>query len=169
MDQTAGAGQWQFTGGYGKPYDWAFKAGTHAEAYEFPFEYDHKSYVVWMWKGEYWNMGDGAEIEFLRQDVPLAKAGPWWKADPSDPNLPKLTETLSDKSSPIASFAPDRAQVWTGSWNENKFDPVSDLKVRATAAFGNAEMFKAFKKTEEDVVGNPWHFNSDTKTATINY
>lgn len=118
----------QLWGGYNDPYDAAFKAaGTGAVAQKFPFEYDHISYVVWMWKGENINMGYGSEVGFYSQKVPLAQAGFQWNADSKDPNLPLMSTSVDHKTSKVASFAPSTPQVWVWAWNPNmgSWDPAN--------------------------------------------
>ena len=168
----------QLAAGYTDAFDAVFKAaGTGAQAYKYPFEYAGKSYIVWMWKAEYMQMGYGGEVEFLSQDVPLNKAGPLWHADPNDPNLPKMSDSVSYKGTEIASFAPQSAQVWVGSFNQNagSWNPnTADVQTRnlhltATVNFPNAGMYAAFKQTEEAIPNNPWKFPSRTQTATISH
>ena len=172
------ADPWQLSWDYSDLDDTIFKAaGTGAKAYKYPFQYNGKSYIVWMWKAEYVQMGPGAEIEFLYQNVPLKKAGPLWHADPNDPNLPKMTESLSYKGTVTASFAPPIAQVRVGSFNQNagSWNPsgpdvlVRNLHLKATVTFPDSGMYAAFKKTEESRIGNLWKFPSGTQTATISH
>lgn len=126
-----------------------------------------------MWKAEYVRMGPGAEIEFLYQNVPLKKAGPLWHADPNDPNLPKMTESLSYKGTETASFAPQIAQVWVGSYNQNagSWNPntadvlVRNMHLKATVTFPDPGMLEAFR-TSDQVVADNWHFHGNT--ASIN-
>jgi len=53
---------WQRFFGYNPVYDFFFRVGTSMEKEKFPFQANNKYYTVWCWKGDYWNLGAGAEI-----------------------------------------------------------------------------------------------------------
>ena len=54
--------QWQKGVGYIWWYDWFFELGGSVGKERFPFVANNQVYVVWCWKGDYWNLGAGAEI-----------------------------------------------------------------------------------------------------------
>lgn len=169
----------QVYGDYNDSFDWAFQAArTGAQPHKYPFQYRGNSYVVWMWKGEYLQWGYGAEVGFYEQGGPLKKAGPLWWANPSDPNLPTMSESVSYNHSEIASFAPQSPQSWVGTWNQNvgSWNPitpdaqVNNLQATATLNFPNADILKAFANSQyvrQSTV--QWTFNMQAKTATVNY
>ncbi len=168
----------QLLGGYNDPYDAAFKAaGTGAVAQKYEFGYGDTSYVVWMWKGEYINMGYGSEVGFYSQKVPLAQAGFQWNADSKDPNLPLMSTSVDHKTSKVASFAPSTPQVWVGAWNPNmgSWDPANadanaaDLHARATVTFPNADVYNAFRNSASVKLESGWAFDPNTNTASIDY
>ncbi len=53
---------WQQYFGYNDLYDWAFNLGTSMLAKKFKFSSGSKDYIFWMWKGDYLNLGAGAEL-----------------------------------------------------------------------------------------------------------
>jgi RHS repeat-associated protein len=53
---------WQSQVGYDPLYDLAFSLGGPIERLMYKFKLDAISYVIWCWKGDYWNLGAGAEI-----------------------------------------------------------------------------------------------------------
>lgn len=53
---------WQQIGGYNYLYDKAFDYGTSMDAQFFDFTYNEREFRVWAWKGDYINLGAGAEI-----------------------------------------------------------------------------------------------------------
>ncbi|MFC5502599.1 RHS repeat-associated core domain-containing protein [Lysinimonas soli] len=139
-----------------------------ARHHKYIFEYGGKSYVVWVWKGEYGLWGDGAEIGLYDQDSPVADPGGHWHANPSDPNLPRMTESLSDNGSEVASFAPAKPQAWVASFHPGVMDMNGDnLHVTATVTFRNAGMYDAFMKSRD--VAGVWTPNPTTDTATLKY
>jgi hypothetical protein len=48
--------------GYNSIYDFAFDSGTSMRAAPFEFTYDGHDYTIWAWKGDYTNLGAGAEL-----------------------------------------------------------------------------------------------------------
>ena len=53
---------WQQYFGYNKFYDFMFDIGTSMQAKYFDFSYGGRSYRLWAWKGDYINLGAGAEL-----------------------------------------------------------------------------------------------------------
>ena len=54
--------QWQRITGFNDVYDWFFKVGASCEKAKFKFKHGPLWYTLWCWKGNYWNLGVGAEI-----------------------------------------------------------------------------------------------------------
>jgi RHS repeat-associated protein len=136
--------------------------------HKYIFGYGGKSYVVWVWKGEYGLWGDGAEIGFYEQDSPVADPGGTWYSEPNDPNLPKMAESLSDNGSRVASFAPANPQVWVASFHPGVMDMNGDdLHLKATVTFPNAGMYGAFMESRGVKISKAWSPGSTTNTAII--
>ena len=115
-------------------------------------------------------MGDGGEVGFYEQAGSHPDLdGQWW-ANPLDPNLPMMSESVSGSGSTraLASDSPQQPQVWVGSWNPSVQDRnVNDLRFTATITFPSAGMYKAFTQS---VQGNPLISTSaHSLTATISY
>ncbi|MCQ4115607.1 RHS repeat-associated core domain-containing protein [Ruminococcus sp. zg-921] len=53
---------WQQYFGYNDLYDIVFAIGTSMVSKKYVFTYNKKSYVLWAWKGDYINLGAGAEL-----------------------------------------------------------------------------------------------------------
>ena len=53
---------WQQYFGYNDLYDIAFDAATSMNSKKFPFSYAGEDYILWAWKGDYINLGAGAEL-----------------------------------------------------------------------------------------------------------
>ena len=53
---------WQQFFGYNEFYDWAFSLGTDMRREKFIFKCNEKEYIFWAWKGDYLNLGAGAEL-----------------------------------------------------------------------------------------------------------
>ncbi len=59
---------WQSEVGYSWIYDYFFSLGGPIERYIYKFKHDEINYVIWCWKGDYWNLGAGAEIGIYYTD-----------------------------------------------------------------------------------------------------
>ena len=66
---------WQQYAGYTDLYDYAFDAGTLMERAKFRFIYNSEEYIIWIWRGDYINLGAGAEAGIYRG------GGPIWAVD----------------------------------------------------------------------------------------
>ena len=53
---------WQQYFGYNDMYDFFFDLGTSCKPAKFSFTYNGQEYVIWAWKGDYINLGAGAEL-----------------------------------------------------------------------------------------------------------
>lgn len=59
---VGGDTMWQSEVGYISMYDFFFSLGGPIFKDNYKFSYYTKDYVIWIWKGDYWNLGAGAEI-----------------------------------------------------------------------------------------------------------
>ncbi len=59
---------WQSEVGYSWLYDYFFSLGGPIERYMYKFKSNDINYVIWCWKGDYWNLGAGAEIGIYKTD-----------------------------------------------------------------------------------------------------
>ena len=57
---------WQQYAGYNEYYDIAFDVGTSMLSDSFTFSYRNQGYTIWAWKGDYINLGAGAELGIYR-------------------------------------------------------------------------------------------------------
>lgn len=65
--------QWQSIGGYNDFYDWVFDTATSMNKLklDFTLSSNNQDYVVWIWKGNYLNLGAGSEVGFYMQNGTL--------------------------------------------------------------------------------------------------
>lgn len=59
---------WQLPGGYNDTYDVIFEGATSAGSSKIRFVFDGEIYTFWSWKGDYVNLGAGAETGIYRGD-----------------------------------------------------------------------------------------------------
>ncbi len=152
---------WQQHMGYCDLYDWAFDVGTKMKAEKYEVSVNGDMYCVWMWKGDYLNMGAGAETG-------IYKGGePFW--DVSVEDAMPMTLTLYDKDgNTIMCYMPDDPQWWiTG------FDPMlQDVKPKDLTVIGsidmssNLKLWEAFKARYK---GRAKEFCFDEENQTVYY
>lgn len=132
---------WQQYLGYCDLYDWAFDIGTKMRNKKYKVTLDNEEFCIWMWKGDYLNLGAGAETG-------IYKGGePFWEASVEDA-LP-MTLALYDKDgNVIMCYNPSDPQWWiTG------FEPMvqnalpQDLIVIGSIDFStNPDLWRAYKR-----------------------
>jgi RHS repeat-associated protein len=151
----------QLIGGYNDTYDKIFDDTCNTgKPQKFEFEYDHKKYALWAWKGDYLNLGAGGEIGFYSQDAKDADGQ--WDADQNG-YMPKMTMNLRGPGGEqIADFAPPHAQSWVGQWNPNVQNThPDDLAATMTVDFsGNPGLLKAFQESLQGNKNSPWSFSN---------
>lgn len=158
---------WQSMGGYNNMYDSVFNWGTRGnmKKEKFEFKYDGETYVIWAWKGDYMNLGSGAEVGIYQNPHTIylynlfspygfTSFEQWDVADF------RLYMTLNlynyygeNRIENIFCWAPYDAQWWITGFNPNFDNPVAeDMVSVGTINFkGREGMFEALKtKVEGD-------------------
>lgn len=194
---------WQKIGGYNDLYDEIFRIGTYdvinrtktISKEKFVFDVGNKKYVLWVWRGNYLNLGAGAEIgiytnpqDIYTPDI-LGHKLLWTQWDvpgirsfnPNDinktPNL-LLKMTLSlyqdnhDQSyEKIFNWAPADGQWWITGFNNNYMFPNSkDLVTIGSINFeGHEDMYNGLKDamTQSPNLRNYMIFDDTNKTAWL--
>ncbi|WP_081741712.1 DUF4474 domain-containing protein [Ruminiclostridium josui] len=160
-------------GGYNFVYDIIFDYATSMKTQPFEFTYDDQDYRFWAWKGDYLNLGAGAELGLYKRLSVFENETDHWLVD-TNLALP-MTLTLNDnKGNLIASYNPSEPQWWITAFNPYKQDVnARDLRVTYTVDFsGNKEnkgMFDAFYKQYAGQKNSPWTFDKKNYTAMLNF
>lgn len=153
--------QWQKKFGYNDFYDKVFKTFTKMDKGKYKFVYNGTNYVLWAWKGDYLNLGPGAELGFYYQNKLLEDAKEdlgaehWIVGD----TLP-MTLSLYQRANENASFFsryhwfPDEDQWWITGFvpDEYHYKKISenDLIHVSSVDFKDREgMFEALRSTYE--------------------
>ena len=146
--------------GYNNIYDIVFdkatqKTGTSMAKNRYTFNVGEKTYAIWMWKGDYINLGAGAEAGIYE----YAGLGHWFTA--TDMAMP-MELSLTYKGDELYHYTPDEKQWWiTG------FDPshqnVQKDEVTATVTLNFADNKSAWEqfRSEYDVPGSEWIFEEN--------
>ena len=147
---------WQQYFGYNDLYDIVFDLGTSMQSKKFQFSSGGTKYVIWMWKGDYINLGAGAELGIYYG------GGPHWFVDKS--LAMSMSMTLKYNGRTIISYS--STTWWITGFNPNYTNvAASNLSVSFTLFFNSSAMFYAFKRTNP----NGWSFDSRNLTATYTF
>ena len=153
--------------GHNNLYDKAFKMGVNAtgqtvDRKKFPFEFDDKQYIIWMWKGDYVNLGSGAEVGIYKESV---IPGHYLTGkENSMPMSLKLQEI--DSGEVLFDYHPTEYQWWINGFDASSQNVyASNLELTVTIDFSNnPDMYDAFKQAWEE---KGWIF--DNMQATYNW
>lgn len=152
----------QSRAGYNDLYDKAFDLACSMDFKKFTFSDGKEEFVIWLWKGEYLNLGGGAEIGIYNG------GGPQWQCG-TEYAMPMTLHLLDNKTGDtIFDWKPKNDNWWcTG------FNPMyQDVKVNEVSAYGSIDfskdsqhlaMFDAFSKKYKN---NPmWTFDNANNIA----
>jgi hypothetical protein len=156
---------WQQIFGYMDLYDIVFDLTTSMDHGKFAFLDEDsdglEDYIFWAWKGDYINLGAGAELGIYKR----------WDSVPDiwivDKDLAmKMSLKLVYKGTTIIDWQSDK-EWWITGFNpklEYYYANQSNLKATYTVTFTNTTMYNALKNsiTSKDPTG--WTFNGMTPT-----
>jgi len=157
---------WQRFFGFNYLYEDIFGRVTSKNNAEFPFTHNGEDLVFWAWKGDYLNLGAGAELAMYRRLTVPGVSVDHWIVD-TDLAMPMSMTLESIRGTPIASYNPSEPHWWITSFNP-AFQRVnnSDLKASFTLYFENdKELFKSFFLEYGENVR--WTFDEQKYTATL--
>ena len=145
---------WQQHFGYTDLYDYAFDAGTSMIPKKFPFTYAGEDYILWLWVGDYINLGAGAEAGIYYG------GGPVWLVN-SDIAM-SMSMDLCYQGDNIISYS---AKTWWLTGFNPAYSNVSadDLSAAYRIKFDDPWMFYAFYTKYHDI------WTCDPSTRTIYY
>ena len=139
---------WQQYFGYNNLYDVAFNMCTSMKKDKFAFSYNGKGYTIWVWKGNYINLGSGAELAIYSGNKGHRTV---------DKKLAmNMSLKLSYKGKTIINYS---ARHWwiTGFNSKYLNKSASSLTATFVLQFNNSGMFAAFKRTWQSDVR--WSFS----------
>lgn len=145
--------QWQRIFGYNDLYDIAFDIGTSMVSKKFPFTYNGTEYILWAWKGDYINLGAGAELGIYYGGEPH------WLVDRS--LAMDMALWVDYNGNEIINYQPYDFQWWITAFNPNYRNVnANDLSVSVYVEFNDWGMFNAFKAKYGWPVKSGWQFPS---------
>ena len=162
---------WQAAFGYNVIMDYIFDAVASTGIRRFPFSSGGENYVVWVWKGNYWNLGAGLEMGFY-QEFPIDFPGDeshWfvnqdhkmmmsltldYRSPHSSPY--KFSATIQDtrKTTPIINYHPTDPQWWATAFNPEYMGVnAKDLTATYGITFNSQVMYDDFHSAHHTTVG----------------
>lgn len=133
---------WQKYLGYTDLYDEGFDLACSMNKQKYDFTVDGKKYIIWLWKGDYLNIGAGAETAIYYDDG----KSPIWECDIKD-SMPMTLRLEDNKGNVIYDWQPSEDNWWCTGFNpkyQNK--KVEELISVGTIDFSeHLDMWKAFK------------------------
>ncbi len=141
---------WQAIGGYNNIYDSIFEFGTNGNMRKvrFDFTYNNEKYAIWTWRGDYLNLGSGAEIGIYQNPHDFFGVIQW---DVADFRLPMTLNLYNyygkNQIENIFCWAPIEKQWWITGFNPNIKPVAKNMVSLGSIDFkGREGMFEALKK-----------------------
>ena len=129
-------------------------------AAKFSFKCNGRGYTIWAWKGNYINLGAGAELGIYR--------GNYGHRTVDKSLAMQMYMTLKYKGRIIISYAPVERQWWITGFNPNYLNVLAyNLTATFTLRFNSSEMFNAFRS--KYAFDNRWRFNGNGYYATFTF
>ena len=156
---------WQSLVGYTPTYDYFFSLGGPVLRYYYEFENTDvdgtKYYAVWIWKGEYWNLGAGAEIGIYWTDSAHSRDKRFYRVDPGltlDVDMQVCYQYANNEFNHFT-----RESWWVCSFTpEEQFPRLDWIIVNLKVKFSNENLLEPFRQRYIDLCGTPkaWQYLS---------
>ena len=154
--------------GYNDLYDLAFYLGTDMKRHKLEFSYDGKDWIFWAWKGDYLNLGAGAELGIYNRLSIFGLKTPHWLAATS--HAMKMELRLTYKGYTIIDHKPSEKQWWITGFNPY-YQNVKSNQLKATfkLKFHNSAMFNSFYSYTSKKKDSGTTYDNSAKSATIKF
>ncbi len=164
---------WQRNFGYNVFYDEVFRIATFMDALPYDFMCNGEEYVLWLWKGDYWNLQTGAEIGLYVYQSEIFDTPHY---DAIDFELPMTLSLYNYNSASniqhVFSWMPDVKQWWITGFNPRYKYPDPDIMttIGSVNFSGHEELFESLKQSAEnrdDEKGEIFLFDEERSTVWI--
>ena len=134
---------WQQIFGYNSLYDAVFALGTSMDKAIFPFTSGGTDYMIEAWKGDYVNLGAGAEMGIYQRQTILGFNTNHWAVNKS--LAMSMSLVLRYNGHAIISYSPNEKQWWITGFNP-RYKNVSKNNLTAvyTVRFNSKQMYNDF-------------------------
>ena len=161
--------------GYNDFYDKVFAkatslTGTSMDRKKYNFYVGDSEYILWAWKGDYINLGAGAELGIYKRKTVFGYETDHWESQPERAMPMTLRLDYANGGGNIFSYSPTDNQWWINGFNANKQNrQATDVVATVTIDFSNQQdLWESFKK-KYNVENHPeWTF-SENYTATLRW
>lgn len=142
---------WQKYFGYNDFYDEFFRITSNMNNLPFEFSTASEEYVLWLWKGDYWNLHSGAEIGLYQSPVDYSDTKHYDAIDFTVPMTLSLYNYYgSSNIDNIFSWAPAQNQWWITGFSGQKEEylnpnPDDMVMIGSVDLSGNIDMYNALK------------------------
>lgn len=157
---------WQQWWGYNNAYDFFFDLACSMKTYKSDFSSDGVKFRIWLWKGDYLNLGAGAECGIYYG------GGPRWIT--GTPYAMPMSLTLLDaKGNQIFSWYPNQANWWITGFNPKyQNEKAKNLIAKGTINFSgktrDKTIFNEFCKKFKSQKGI-WTFDTKKHIAKFTW
>jgi len=126
------------------------------------FSYNGQNYILWAWKGDYINLGAGAELGIYKDGTSKKSH---WEAAPEKAMPMTLTLTHKTKGTIVNKWNNNGHDSWWITSFNPKYKNVNakDLTTTYTVKFKDVNMYKVFAETKS----KGWKYNNKKHTATL--
>ena len=159
---------WQKYFGYNDLYDLAFYLGTDMKNHKLEFTYNGENWIFWAWKGDYLNLGAGAELGIYNRLCIDGHKTPQWSAATS--HAMKMELRLTYKGYTIIDYKPSEEQWWITGFNPY-YQKVKANQLKATfkLKFNNPVMYDHFYSSTCKKRNTGTTYDCSAKSATIRF
>lgn len=148
--------------GYNDFYDYVFDLATDMGARKYQFSTENEDYIVWLWKGDYLNLGAGAETGIY------SGGGPHWLID-KKLSMPMTLSLQNKDGNTIFDWKPEDKNWWCTGFNPMYQNvKAADVTSKGSIDFSeHTDLWNAFYDTYQS---DPfWTFNPDSHVATYEW
>jgi len=160
---------WQRSVGYNDLWDFGFGLGTSMRRDNFEFQHEGKDIMLWAWKGDYINLGAGAELGIYTRHE---STNHWVVEDGLELDM---KVTLKDKENVIIdNYHPKETQWWITAFNaDHKGVDATNLTAEYTVDFSGSDdkkkMYQSFYERWGNEASSGWTFDKDNYKATFSF
>lgn len=122
--------------------------GTSMDKRRYEFSVGDSDYVLWAWKGDYINLGAGAELGIYQRKTVLGFKTGQWDSQP-ERAMPMTLRLSYTNGKNIFSYEPDENQWWINGFNAQKPNiQAVDVTMTVTVDFSDQkDLWENFEKS----------------------
>lgn len=141
---------WQKAFGYNDIYDRVFEYGSNMKKNRIKFEYNGESYILWPWKGDYWNLQSGAETGLYVYNRTVNGVDHYDVVDFNLPMTLSLYNLYDEYAENVFSWVPNEPQWWITGFNPEFTEPnPNTMAMICSVDFENENLYNSFKETHQ--------------------